>query len=742
MQIVFLVLLGGLYLLNNQDFNMNMLQPVSFVVRSFIAVFAGLLLLGVGSSSAGMSRDPESFEVNRQRLLSYLLSQQLTQNHYRDLSLDDQFSVAAFDLYIQQLDSQKRFLLQKDLDHLRAYEQQIDDEVLSGYLNLPKVSAVLHQKRIDEAEVLVREIMAEGFNLRRKESFETDSEKVEYCLDRRELRERWRKTLKYQVLTRYLELLEEQGKVLSNTASMPEGYKVDKELLDTAGDRVLKSIEQLLSRLRKITQREYVDRYFDAVCRAFDPHTNYLAPAEEEEFEISMKGSLEGIGATLQQDDGYIKVVSIVPGSPAFRQGQLEAEDIILKVAEGGAEAIDIVDSRLRDAVRLIRGKKGTEVRLTVRKPTGIQQVIPIIRDVVQIQESFVRSTLLEGPADLQGRFGYIRIPTFYRDFFDNDKDNTPRNCTDDVQAALEKLSGSNIDGLVVDLRNNGGGALTDAVQIAGLFIKQGPIVQIRDSNGRISVLEDKDPVVAFDGPLIVLVNRFSASASEILAAALQDYRRALVVGDHATHGKGTVQTVLNLDRALPPGSMDQYRPLGAMKLTLQKFYRVSGGSTQVQGVEPDLLLPDPLPYVQSGERYTDFALPWDTIAPVSFTPWQTTSFDIDMLRDASQKRLSESPRFKILTGMRERNNERGAMTERSLDLKDLWRELSEFKKAQNAEATVNTDKQVQGDLIDEDWLNQIEKDLFVGEAMHILADLKGSQPVVNNLTKAAEIGR
>ncbi|OEU76387.1 MAG: hypothetical protein BA874_13350 [Desulfuromonadales bacterium C00003068] len=712
------------------------------MLRSFVVLLAGLLLLGVGSSSAGVYRDTESFEVNRQRLLSYLLSQQLTQNHYRDQGLDDQFSAAAFELYMQQLDSQKRFLLQEDVETLRIYEQQIDDEVLSGYLQFPVVSAALHRQRIDEAEIIINEIMVDEFDLRRDESLETDPEKVDYCKNRPQLVDRWRKTLKYQVLNRYLELLEEQDGVVSKTATMPKDYRVDAKLLFAAKGKVLKSLEQLLLRLRQITQREYVDRYFDAVCRAFDPHTNYLAPAEEEEFEISMKGSLEGIGATLQQDDGFIKVVSIVPGSPAFRQGQLEAEDIVLKVAEGSAEPIDIVDARLRDAVRLIRGKKGTEVRLTVRKPAGMQQVIPIVRDVVQIQESFVRSTLLKGPSDREGRFGYIRIPTFYRDFFDNDKDSMPRNCTDDVQAALEKLGDSKIDGLIIDLRNNGGGALTDAVQIAGLFIQQGPVVQIRDSSGRIAVLDDKDPGVAFDGPLIVLVNRFSASASEILAAALQDYRRALIVGDHATHGKGTVQTVLNLDRALPPESMDQYRPLGAMKLTLQKFYRVSGGSTQVQGVEPDLLLPDPLPFVQSGERYSDYALPWDTIAPVSYTPWQSSSFDIDALRTSSQKRLATSSRFQVLTELRKRNQERGGITERSLGLADLWKELSEVKNVQHVDAAAKPDKQGQEDPIVDDWLTRIEKDLFVGEAMQILADLKGSQPVAKKMTRAAEVAR
>ena len=721
---------------------MNMFRPSNFVLRSFIVLLAGLLLLGVGSSSAGVSRDAESFEVNRQRLLSYLLSQQLTQNHYRDQALDDQFSAAAFQLYLQQLDSQKRFLLKEDVLSLHAYEQKVDDEVLSGYLQLPEVGGVLHRKRIDEVEILIRQIMAGGFDFRTSETLQIDSDKLDYCQDRDDLRERWRKILKYQVLSRYLELLEEQDGVVSKTTEMPSEYRIDTQLMATASGKVLKSMEQLLLRLRQITQREYVDRYFDAVCRAFDPHTNYLAPAEEEEFEISMKGSLEGIGATLQQDDGFIKVISIIPGSPAFRQGQLQAEDIILKVAQGAAEPIDIVETRLRDAVRLIRGKKGTEVRLTVRKPTGMQQVIPLVRDVVQIQESFVRSTVLEGPAERGGSFGYIRIPTFYRDFFDNDQNSTPRNCTDDVRAALKKLSGSQIDGLIIDLRNNGGGALTDAVQIAGLFVKQGPVVQVRNSDGRIAVLEDKDPGVAFDGPMIVLVNRFSASASEILAAALQDYRRALVVGDHVTHGKGTVQTVLNLDRALPPQSMDEYRPLGAMKLTLQKFYRVSGGSTQVQGVEPDILLPDPLPFVQSGERYTDYALPWDTIAPVSYTPWQSSSFDIDALRAASQKRLASSPRFKVLTELRKRSQDRGGITARSLDLADLWQEHSELKNAQQVDAAVKSDRQVQEGPIGEDWLARIEKDLFVGEAVQILSDLNGSELLVNKLTKTTELGR
>lgn len=722
---------------------MTLFRPPRFVRRSFISLLVGLLLLGVGASSATVSRGGESFEVNRQRLIAYLISQQLTQNHYRDQVLDDSFSSATFDLYVQQLDSQKRFLLQEDVERLRAFEQRIDDEMLSGYLQFPAVGADLHQQRIAEVEKLVRQIMADGFDFSRSELLQSDPEKLDYCRSMSDLRDRWRKSLKYQVLSRYLELLEEQDGTVSKTAAMPAAYRVDDRLLATASDKVLKSMEQLLLRLRQTTRREYVDRYFDAVCRAFDPHTNYLAPAEEEEFEISMRGSLEGIGATLQQVDGFIKVVSIVPGSPASRQGQLQAEDIILKVAEGRAEPVDIVDARLRDAVRLIRGKKGTEVRLTVRKPGGMQQVIPITRDVVQIQESFVRSTRLTGPDDRGGDFGYIRIPTFYRDFFDDSEDGKPRNCTDDVRAALRELDHSKIDGLVIDLRNNGGGALTDAVQIAGLFIAQGPVVQVKDSSNRITVLEDKDPAVAFNGPVVVLVNRFSASASEILAAALQDYRRALVVGDHATHGKGTVQTVLNLDRALPPQSMDQYRPLGAMKLTLQKFYRVSGGSTQVQGVEPDLLLPDPLPYLKSGERYADYALPWDTISPATYALWQPRPFDLAALREASRKRLEDSSRFQILAELRKRNQDRGKNTERPLGLADLWLEMGAAKAARQADSSaLEGDDKKLPNAIKDNWEKQVENDLFVGEAVQILADLNGTQTVDSELVGRVERAR
>ncbi len=699
-------------------------SPFSSGLRHILLLACMLLLLGVGASTAAVSREPDSFERGRQQLLAYLLSQQLTRYHFRDQALDDSFSASAFALYLQQLDSQKRFLLKKDVELLRGYELLIDDEMLSGRLSLPHVGADLHRRRIDDAEVLVREILKQGFDAHRGGRLQTDPEQLHYCRDRDELRERWRKALKYQVLNRYLDKLREVHPELADLPEMPAGHVVNETLMADAVTHVGQSVGQLFTRLRQTPRQEYIDRYFDAVCRAFDPHTNYLAPADEEEFEISMKGTLEGIGATLQQADGHIKVVGIIPGSPAARQGQLEAEDIILKVAEGAGEPVDVVDSRLRDAVRLIRGKRGTEVRLTVRKPTGEQQVIAILRDVVRIEESFVRSTLLDGSGERGGRFGYIRVPTFYRDFFGGD-DEPPRNCTDDVRAALETFLQQGVDGLVLDLRNNGGGSLTDAVQIAGLFINKGPVVQVKNSAGQVAVLRDKEPGVAFDGPMVVLVNRFSASASEILAAALQDYRRALVVGDHGTHGKGTVQTVLDLDRAVPAGSMEQYRPLGAMKLTLQKFYRVSGGSTQELGVEPDVLLPDPLPLVQSGERFADNALPWDTVAPVSFTPWQSEPFDLDDLREASRARVSASRRFQALEKMRRQSLERGEMTERPLHIAELWQERNRARSLRQIGEEVTQTVDQEEPAATETWLRHLAEDIHVHEALEILNDLR-----------------
>lgn len=690
-------------------------------LQKLCAVLLALLLLWPLSAVA-TPESSDDFDLNRSRLLSFVLRQQLVSHHYSHKALDDELSVAAFDLYLKQLDFQKRFLLQDDLTQLRRYEKRIDDEINTSRLELPLLAAELLNKRVAQVQQIVPEIIAAGFDFTKNETIETDPDKLTFPKTAKEQRERWRKILKLQIINRLLALEQiEAGK--------PEGEERlgAEALMKTAIERVAANQDQLFSRMLEETRQDHIDRYFNAVARAFDPHSNYLPPAGKEDFDISMRGSLEGIGATLREEDGFIKVVRIIPGSAAYRQGQLDAEDTILAVAEGLAEPVDVVDRRLRDAVSLIRGKKGTEVRLTVRKPDGRTLIIPIIRDVVQIEETFVRSTLL--PSTTEGkRLGYLKIPTFYRDFQGGRQD-SGRNSTDDTRKELLSLTQAGIDGLILDLRNNGGGALTDAVSIAGLFIEQGPVVQIRSGDGRIETLMDESRDALYDGPLLVLVNKFSASASEILAGALQDYGRALIVGSDHTHGKGTVQAVIDLDRSLPFPNMDRYRPLGAMKVTIQKFYRISGESTQYRGVIPDIILPDRLQHLQSGEQYLDHSLPWDKVDATRFKPW-ATNLPLETLRQNSLARIAVEEPFTSIVQEAEQARERMERTVLPLNLAHVRQERQEqmdLRSDEDLHGGMPTEPVEKG-LSDEErhrqWAKKAAEDPYVNEAQAILQDL------------------
>jgi len=695
------------------------------ILRPFRHCFLPLLLvasLSLGSVIPAAARDA-GYEANRAKILSYLVRDQLSRSHYSHKALDDELSLAAFDLYLKQLDAQKRFLLQGDVARLRNYAARIDDEMSQGQVSLPMLGAKLLRERVGQAERMAEEILAGSFDFTRSEEFETDPEKLGYCANAAELRERWRQVLKYQVLNRYLNLLEDEG---SSPAKDKQG-----ELLAKAREKVLKGNREAFARILEETDQDHYDRYFDAVARAFDPHSGYLPPAQKEDFDINMRGSLEGIGATLREEDGYIKVVSIIPGSPSARQGQLHAEDVILMVAQGSDEPVDVTDTRLRDAVSLIRGAKGTEVRLTVKKPDGARLVIPIIRDVVQIEETFVKSAALK--EEKSGRtFGYVKIPSFYRDFQKTRTGGDARNVTDDLRAELVKLQASKIDGLILDLRNNGGGALTDAVAVTGLFIEQGPVVQVKNSYGRMETLRDSDPSVAYGGPLVVLVNRFSASASEIVAGALQDYGRATIIGGAHTHGKGTVQAVVDLDRTLPFPNMSQYQPLGAMRVTIQKFYRVSGASTQYRGVVPDVILPDRLSHLKSGEQYLDHSLPWDTVEATSFSRWNGAGPATPLLKSKSSQRVAGDEAFAKISEDAARAKQRMEKTLQSLNIDVVQREREEAKKLQREDpewhAAEAAEKKAGGADAEEDrhkrWLREVSEDPYTLESMAILDDL------------------
>ncbi len=698
-----------------------------------------LLLPTAGTAFVGSEADSESFDLNRARLLSFVIRQQLVSHHYSHKPLDDQLSKDAFTLFLKQIDSQKRFLLQEDVRRLEKFETRIDDELASSQVRLPQVAAKTMEQRVTDVREMVFSLLDDGFDLRREERLETDPDKIKYCETPAELRDRWRKILKLQVINRLIALEE-------NAASEDEeATRDEKALLAEALDKVRNNQEHLFNQLQENRRQDYFDVYFNAVASAFDPHSSYLPPMTKEDFDISMRGSLEGIGATLREEEGFIKVVRIIPGSAAYRQGQLEAEDTILAVGEGKDDAVDVVDMRLRDAVRLIRGKKGTEVRLHVRKPDGQRVVIPIVRDVVQIEETFVKSAVLPLP-DKERSYGYIRIPSFYRDF-EGGMNGGGRNSTDDTRKELERLGEAGIEGLVLDLRNNGGGALADAVSVAGLFIEGGPVVQVKNADGKIETLADKDESVAYDGPLVVLVNKFSASASEILAGALQDYDRAVIIGSEHTHGKGTVQAVIDLDRSLPFPNMDKYRPLGAMKVTIQKFYRISGDSTQYRGVVPDIVLPDRLRHVESGEQYLEHSLPWDQVPSADFSTWPASP-PVQKLEERSLARVAENEKLTEIAREAERVRERMADTTYPLHI-DQARERHQQMQNERENRPFHGmapvhDEEGTGDrdLSEEErkalWAENTAEDPYVIEAVSILQDFRRLKDLTGDLAEKA----
>jgi len=707
--------------------------------NNFCACLAALLMFSFLQSglSYAKSSSPTQIDASRNNLIGYMLSKQLPVMHFSDKVMNDDLAFSAFDLYLKQLDYQKRFLLQSDVDQLSILAPGIDTNLLNSTIILPDVGYKLLNARIGEVEKLTKTLLAGGFDYTLDEKYETDPDKLKYATSLTDLSERWRRILKGQIIARYLDLVEEQEKEEAKKEEKEvKKKKNDKELWVEAEEKVAKRNKNFFNRLHQETRQDHYDRYFNAIARAFDPHTNYMPPANREDFDIHMRGSLEGIGALLREEDGYIKVVNIIPGSASARQGRLLAEDIILEVGQGAKEPVEITDMRLRDAVRLIRGPKGSEVRLTIKRPDGAKEIIPIQRDVVQIEETFVKSTLLEGSNG--EKIGYVTIPSFYRDFEKTRNGSNARNSTDDTRVAIEGLKQQGISGLILDLRNNGGGSLMDAVDTTGLFIKSGPVVQVKDSYGNKRVLGDDDKSVTWNGPLLVLVNQFSASASEILAAALQDYGRAVIVGGAHTHGKGTVQTLLNMNDNIPLLHLKKYEDLGALKVTIQKFYRVNGGSTQYKGVEPDIVLPSLFQHLESGEQYLDNSLAWDQVDPIPYHVNGSAPFDLDMLLAKSQKRVAEDEGLQVIADEAAKASERAKQTSISLKLSDMKKKREESRVARDKigahylkyreEQDAGHGKEpISGSDTEKDkdkWKEEIKEDPYITESLHILGDM------------------
>lgn len=670
----------------------------------------------------------------REMVLGNILKGALENMHLSNKEIDNSLSESAFKLFLERLDYGKQFLLESDVKQLQKYKESFDDMIISGELAVLEASSELMNKRIGQIEKYVEQLLKKPLDYSKKEMLETDPKKRSFVKTEKDLYAHWERLMKYEVLSRISDTREEQDGLATDSKGKKKKPKATKKLTEVeiendARDKVLKSYKKIFSRLVNEKRSDKLDKFYNSISKVFDPHTNYLVPEDKEDFDIDMSGKLEGIGAILREDGSYIKVERVVPGSASWKTKEVEAEDIILKVGQGKDEPVDVVDMSLRDAVKLIRGKKGSEVRLTVKKPNGLVKVVPIIRDVVEIDESYVKGTVLE-LAPLKTKIGYINIPKFYRDF--NDREG--RNVTDDTRKEIERLNKEGVEGLIVDLRNNGGGALEDARMISGLFIEKGPIVQVKAHTGSVDILADTNSKIDFEKPVVVLINRFSASASEIVAAALQDYGRAVIVGGEFSHGKGTVQAVVDLDGYISPMAK-AYSPLGALKITIQKFYRVNGSSTQYKGVTPDVILPDQFSHLESGEKFLDYSIPWGEVQPVKYTKWKQ-KWDVKNLRKNSQSRVEKNEKFKHLQDSIKWYKEQKEKTKRSLvatdfeqDRKNIREMADVFKKEEENKDLIvkdlsanSKDKAHQEKF--EEFSKTLKKDAVIEESMMILNDM------------------
>ena len=699
------------------------------------------------------ANQPKTDETQKEAILMQTVLAGLEQLHYAPYKIDDEFSNKVFDLYLERIDGNKRWLTQADVDKLAKYKDQLDDQAKAGTFEFLNLAETTLNTSLVKTKAYYQEFLAKPFDFTGQETIELDGEKKAFAKDDVALKKYWEKAMKYETLTRLVNKIEAQEKaqkekkeekVLDSDgeteAEKETKIKTVAELEAEARKAVLKLFNDWYHRMEKRQRKDFVSDYLNAFTGVFDPHTNYFLPADKENFDIGMSGRLEGIGARLQETPtDETKVVMIVPGGPAYNGKILEVEDIILKVAQGDdGDWIDIAGWDINDVVAKIRGKKGTKVRLAVKKVDGSVVETTIIREEIIMDEGYAKSAILDLES-IGDNIGYIKLPRFYADF--NKRDG--HQCAVDVGIELEKLKAQKVNGIILDLRNNGGGSLRDVVDMSGFFIEEGPIVQVKSRRANTEVLEDRDPSVQYDGPLIVMVNSFSASASEILAAALQDYDRAVIVGSDATFGKATVQRFFDLDRAIRGHS--DIKPLGQVKVTTQKFYRITGNSNQLEGVIPDIMLPDNYDFIKTGEQEYETAMRQTKIEPVAHNQGVFQIKNKAALRTASEGRVANNKVFQKIQENAKRLKQQRESTNYSLNM-DTFRENKTANKAEADKyknlmtpiegltvsnlavdlAQINADSSKIGR--NDAFIKALKKDVYIEETLHIMQDLvKGS---------------
>ncbi|WP_029037787.1 carboxy terminal-processing peptidase [Salinimicrobium xinjiangense] len=697
-----------------------------------------LLVLVLLFAAASCSFTTKTFnDPNKDKTLIELITYVLQNGHYDAREVDDAFSAEVYKDYLNAIDPLKRYFYASDVEEFQKYETLIDDEIKNSEINFFDLTHARLVERMAEAEGMYREILKQPFDFNAKEELDTDYSKRGYATDKEEMKERWRKQLKFSAISNFYDIKKEQERELENDP----GYaaKSDVELEKEARELTLNSLEEYFDFSSDLERKDWFSVYVNAIVEEFDPHTFYFAPQDKDRFDMAMSGKLEGIGARLQKKNDNVKIVEVISGGPAWRGEEVEVGDEIIKVKqEDEKEAVSVVGMRLDDAVNLIKGPKGSKVTLTLKKVDGTLKEVEITRDVVEIEETYAKAAVVEKDAR---KYGVINLPKFYFDM----ENYSERNAASDVKKEIIRLKKEGMDGLVLDLRNNGGGSLKTVVDIAGLFIKEGPIVQVKSKLEGQEVLKDNDPSILWDGPLVILVNELSASASEILAAAMQDYKRAVIIGSKQTYGKGTVQNVLDLNRWVRNSDLGD---LGALKITTQKFYRVNGGSTQLEGVKSDVVVPDRYSFIDIGEKDMNNPLPWDQIQAASFKEWEGY-IDFEETLSNSQKRMANNEHIDLIRENAEWIRDQRNNTIYPLNFEEYRREMEQneeqakrFDKISEYESNLTYQSlPYELDLFAVDtvlaekrkrWHKSLSSDIYMEEAVHVLEDMK-----MNNIKKS-----
>lgn len=685
-----------------------------FLVAGFLFTF----------NSSGIGNPPDRYELILQQV-----TDMLEVAHFSPKKIDDEFSKNIFNKYLEAIDPDKSILLASDVQSLKRFETTIDDEMHGAKIQFFHAVEALYMKRVNELNTLYPGWLSMPFQFHLDESIVLDPEKLIYPKNEQARKEAWRKRIKFLTLEKYADLLDARDKLTKSDTAYKSDATLEKEAREKVKKLVTRNFERMVS---KTKPDDRFDMFINVITNYMDPHTTFFPPIEKRSFDEQMSGRFYGIGASLRSDEGgVIRIATLVAGLPAWKSQQIVVGDQVLKVGQGAEEPVDLTGFETEEAVKLIRGKKGTEVRLTLKKADGTIKIVSMIRDEVVLDETYAKSAVIVEDGK---KIGYIFLPEFYADW---ERPNGAK-CSQDVAREIIKLKEQNVDGIIMDLRNNGGGSLYDVVQMVGLFIPEGPIVQVKDREGNPQILRDRDKGVLYDGPLAVMVNEFSASASEIFAAAIQDYGRGVILGSTSTYGKGTVQRNIGLS----PNSgffNKESNDIGTIKLTLQKFYRINGGSTQLKGVTPHIILPDQYETLKYREKDNPDALPWDEIQK-AFYAKLVPSYDVELIKRKSNERIAAHPTFNAIKAssiLLEKSNEKVYPLQLSKYREEQKMLRASFKKIDEASKSLKalevnmlpSDEKrlaVDNDKIErrKQWISSLSKDIYVKETTNVLGDM------------------